>query len=66
MDEKYLLKLIESLEKQLREKENIIKEVREYITSIETDYEIGCWNKEEDMFIDVKKDILEILGDKNE
>ena len=44
---------------------SIIKEVREYITSIETDYAIGCWNKEEDEFIDVKKDILEILDKEN-
>lgn len=44
---------------------SIIKEVREYLESIETDYAIGCWNKEEDEFIDVKKDILNILDKEN-
>lgn len=34
--------------------------IKEYITTIDTDYAIGCWNKDEE-FVDVKKDILELL-----
>lgn len=64
-DKKYWKKLAEKRKYQLQQKENIIKEVREYLTSIETNYSIGCWNIEEDEFIDVKKDILEILDKEN-
>lgn len=54
-------KYIVRANKEIERLHSIIKEVREYLTSIETNYSIGCWNKEEDEFIDVKKDILDIL-----
>ena len=38
----------------------VIDKIKEYITTIDTDYAIGCWNKDEE-FVDVKKDILELL-----
>lgn len=56
---------IEQYKQEIERLHNIIKEVREYLESIETDYAIGCWNKEEDEFIDVKKDILKILEKEN-
>lgn len=39
---------------------DILNKIKEYITTIETDYAIGCWNKDEE-FVDVKKDILKLL-----
>ena len=38
----------------------VLYKIKEYITTIDTDYAIGCWNKD-DEFVDVKKDILELL-----
>lgn len=50
----------EILQDRIYELEEVLDKIKEYITTIDTDYAIGCWNKDEE-FVDVKKDILELL-----
>lgn len=51
---------LESAEQRINKAYKVLDKIKEYITTIDTDYAIGCWNKDED-FVDVKKDILELL-----
>ena len=44
----------------INKQKEVLDKIKEYITTIDTDYAIGCWNKDEE-FVDVKKDILELL-----
>ena len=68
MNEKSLRDLqIEKLYNLLQQKENIIKEVREYIEKklAEDDNGCGCWWYSFDYYVNAKKELLEILDKEN-
>jgi hypothetical protein len=52
--------IIENQQKKIDKQKEVLDKIKKYITTIDTDYAIGCWNKD-DEFVDVKKDILELL-----
>ena len=51
MDLEHLLrtcKALDYLQKENKKQKEVLDKIKEYITTIDTDYTIGCWNKYEE------------------